>query len=140
VFRAKPPTSTSPLRSVTTLADVTDGQSCTAMIGEKRMLPEWLGGQFDQPALVAHEDQNSIRIASNIHVRREDGVIEEFPRGLVADNEPDQDPLKFGGPHPQACFFALADGSVRAIRNTTDPRTLRFLCGRNDQELVDLRE
>src|SRR5205807_57845 len=62
VFRTQPPTRERPARSATTFGSVTDGLGNTAMIGEKHMRPEWLGGQFDEPALVALANQNTIRV------------------------------------------------------------------------------
>ncbi len=138
VFRAAPPTAKTPVRSVTTLAHLTDGQSSTALIAEKHMLRAWLWGPVDQPALVARNDPNTIRLASNLHGN--DWGAVEFERGLAGDDEADDDTYKFGGPHPGICFFAMADASVRPIRNSTDPRTLRWLCGRNDGETVVLGE
>ncbi len=138
VLRAEPPTRERAARSVTSLAHITDGQSATALLGEKRMQRAWLWGRFDQPALVARQDPNTIRIASNLEGSRD--FVEEVQRGLVADDEADDDPVRFGGPHPEVCFFAMADASVRPIKNSTDPRTLRWLCGRNDGTRVTLTE
>ncbi len=120
VLRAEPPTKDRPARSVTSLAHLTDGQSTTALLGEKRMQRAWLWGQFDKAALVAHHDPNTIRIASNIE--GDDRAIVEVERGLAGDDEADDDAYKFGGPHPGVCFFAMADASVRPIKNSTDPR------------------
>jgi hypothetical protein len=138
VLRAQPPTRERGVRSVTTLAHVTDGQSATAMLGEKRMQRAWLWGRFDQPALVARHDPNTIRMASNLEGYRD--IVAEIERGLVGDDETDDDPFRFGGPHPGACFFAMADASVRPIKNSTDPRTLRWLCGRNDGTRINLTQ
>jgi type II secretory pathway pseudopilin PulG len=136
VFRAAPPTREAPVRSVTSLAHITDGQSLTAMLGEKHMLRAWLWGQSDQPAMVAHNDQNTVRMASNIERKGETTI--ELPRGLAGDDDADADLYKFGGPHPEVCMFAMTDASVRPVKNSTDPRTLRWLCGRNDGEVVKL--
>jgi hypothetical protein len=138
VLRAQPPTRERGVRSVTSLAHVTDGQSTTALLGEKRMQRAWHFGQLDQPAVVAHNSHHTIRLASNIQA--DDRAVVEIDRGLTSDGDADEDPYKFGGPHPNLCFFAMADASVRPIKNSTDPRTLRFLCGRNDGQAYLLAE
>jgi type II secretory pathway pseudopilin PulG len=138
VVRAQPPTREQPLRSVTRLRSLIDGESSTAILAEKHMRRAWLWGPNDQPALVARNDPNTVRIASNIEANRFE--VFERPRGLVGDDEDDDDPYKFGGPHPGVCFFAMADASARPVRNSTDPRMLRWLCGRNDGETVLLNE
>jgi hypothetical protein len=87
IFRKQPRDDSrkQPLRSYTTFGSVFDGNSKTAMIGEKHMLQDWLGGKYDEPALVAFNDQNTIRIASDIEKNKEDGEEIKKPRGLAAD-------------------------------------------------------
>jgi hypothetical protein len=97
------------------------------------MLKDWLEGKYDEPALVAISDQNTIRIASTVEKDKEDGKEVEKLRGLAVDDK-DKDDWKFGSAHPGLCLFALGDASVRPIKNKTDPKILRLLCSRNDGE------
>jgi hypothetical protein len=127
VFRAAPPTASNPLpRSATTFSSVIDSSAFTAMIGEKHMRADWLGGQYDEPALVAIQDQNTIRVASDT-----------LGRGLAQMSD-DPDPWKFGSAHPRVVLFAMVDASVKPLKNNTDPSILRLLCCRNDRTPFEL--
>jgi hypothetical protein len=143
VYRTEPPTkgrglgNISALKSRTTFASVVDGLSNTGMIAEKHMLKDWLEGKHDEPALVAFNDQNTIRIASTVEKDKPDGKEVEKLRGLAADDK-DKDDWKFGSAHPDVCLFAFGDGSVQAVKNKTDPKILRLLCDRRDGEAFKL--
>src|SRR5205814_8423 len=113
-------------RSATTLQSATDGLSNTAMIGEKHMRPEWLGGKFDEPALVALSNQNTIRVGGDT-----------LSRGLAQDRN-DQDDWKFGGWHPRITMFAMGDASVHSVKNNTDVTVLKLLMSRNDGTSFEL--
>jgi hypothetical protein len=138
IYRAQAPTKDRPrLRSNSTFGSVTDGLSNTAMIGEKHMLKDWLEGKYDEPALVALNDQNTIRLASTVEKDKpEDKEVEKL-RGLAVDDK-DKDDWKFGSSHPGVCQFVLCDASVRSVKNSTDPKILRALCSRNDGEKFEL--
>jgi hypothetical protein len=140
VYRETPPNKDAgiaALKSRTTFGSVLDGTSNTAMIAEKHMLKDWLDGKYDEPALVALNDQNTIRIASTVEKDKEDDKEVEKLRGLAADDK-DKDDWKFGSAHPGVCQFAMGDGSVRAIMNKTEPKILRMLCDRRDGGTVKL--
>jgi len=142
IFRAEPPTKERGLRALkshTTFGSITDGLGNTAMIGEKHMLEDWLGGKYDEPALVALNDQNTIRIASTVEKEKEDDKPVEKLRGLAADAK-DKDDWKFGSAHPDICLFVFADSSVHPIKNKTDAKILRLLCDRADGERFKLPE
>jgi hypothetical protein len=155
-YQARDESKKQPLKSYTRFGSVVDGLSNTAMIGEKHMLKDWLGGKYDEPALVAFNDQNTIRIASDIEKEKEDGDEVKKPRGLAFDtiegvkpkdkgekekskdkSKADTDDWKFGSAHPKICQFAMGDGSVQAIKNTADPQVLRWMCGRNDGRVFE---
>ncbi len=142
VYRAAPPDKDRGLRALksqTTIGSITDGLSNTAMIGEKHMLKDWLGGKYDEPALVALNDQNTIRLAGIAEKDKADGKEVEKLRGLAADDK-DKDDWKFGSAHPGICLFVLGDASVHALKNTADPKILRLLCSRSDGETFKLPE
>jgi hypothetical protein len=130
VFRASVtirPDGSARFHSATTFKSVTDGLENTLMIGEKHMRPQWLGGEYDEPALVAIEDPNTIRVATD--------ALDGKP---LARWREDDDPWKFGSWHDGVTLFALGDASVRPISNGTDPRVLRLLSCRHDGEAVDV--
>lgn len=135
IYRATPPTDTQHVRSRVTFGSIIDGLSNTLMFGEKHMLKEWFGGEFDEPVLVALNNQNTIRIGSDVQLDKDGKEVAKL-RGLAKKD--DKDNWKFGSAHPGICQFALCDGSVRAIKNTVAPRTLRWACGRNDQRVYEL--
>ena len=93
VYRTAPPKDGKPARSATTFGSITDGTSNTAMFGEKHMLKDWLGGKYDEPAFVAINDQNTIRLASNVELDEKDKEVAKL-RGLAADDSDDKDKEK----------------------------------------------
>ncbi len=113
--------------SATTFKSVTDGLGNTLMIGEKHMRPSWLGGQYDEPALVAVEGPSTIRVATD--------ALGGKP---LAQRREDDDPWKFGSWHNGVTLFAVGDASVRPISSGTDPGILRLLSCRHDGETARL--
>jgi hypothetical protein len=138
IYRAQAPTKDGlRLRSSTTFGSVTDGLSNTAMIGEKHMLKDWLEGKYDEPALVALNDQNTIRIASTVEKDKpEDKEVEKL-RGLAVGDK-DKDDWKFGSAHLELCQFVLCDASVRVLKNSTDPKILKALGTRHGGERIEV--
>jgi prepilin-type N-terminal cleavage/methylation domain-containing protein len=116
-------------RSVTDLPTITDGTSNTVLIGEKHVTPAGLHGG---------SEDGSVYASSNfINYKRV--LMVGWP--LVTDptggyNFYPYTYWRFGGPHPGVCQFVLCDGSVRAIRTTTDDQTLQRLARRSDGEVV----
>ena len=114
-----------------------DGQSFTAIFGEKHMRPSWLGAAagggntegLDIPALIAANGAGSIRLAGD---RLSFGTLPLAPDpewGL------DQHPhafWAFGSWHLDRVQFARVDGSVRAYATQTEPTVLRRLISRDD--------
>jgi len=98
------------------------------MVGEKHMRPQWLGGPYDEPCLVAVEDQNTIRVATDALVGHP-----------LANSRADEDSWKFGSWHHGLTHFAFGDAHVHAISNKTDARVLRLLSCRNDGGTVELQ-
>lgn len=144
IYRAQAPDKVmglTKLRSASNFGSTIDGLSNTAMVGEKHMLKDWFEDKFDEPALVAINDQTTIRIASNIEKEKDKagGISKEIakPRGLAVDDK-DKDDWKFGSAHPGVSLFVKGDASVLAVKNKVDPKVLRSFCGRNDQETFDL--
>jgi prepilin-type N-terminal cleavage/methylation domain-containing protein/prepilin-type processing-associated H-X9-DG protein len=119
-------------RSLTGFKDVTDGLSCTLLIGEKHVQIAQFG---QEPA-----GDNSIYNGDDIHTivrvagRQTPGPIDRpFASSPTDSYRPDE---RFGSYHPGGCQFVLCDGSVRMIQNTIDIETLTRLAVRNDGLVV----
>jgi hypothetical protein len=96
------------------------------MIGEKHMRLDWLGGKYDEPALVAFSNQNTIRVAG------------DTPTRGLAQGRDDTDDWLFGSAHPAVTQFALGDGAVRDVANKTDVNVLKAFLSRSDGTVVRL--
>jgi hypothetical protein len=94
------------------------------MIGEKHMRLDWLGGKYDEPALVAFSNQNTIRVAG------------DTPSRGLAQGRDDTDDWLFGGAHPAVTQFSLGDAAVRDVAHKTDVKVLKAFLGRNDGTVV----
>jgi prepilin-type N-terminal cleavage/methylation domain-containing protein len=115
-------------QSQTTLASITDGTSNTVLLGEKH-----LTAGIPYPV----EDGSVYASSSFINYKRMLG----FGNPLVShpSDSPFVAPLtywRFGGPHPGVVLFVLCDGSVKAIKRSTDDQTLGRLARRADGEVV----
>ncbi|MEX0938640.1 MAG: DUF1559 domain-containing protein [Pirellulales bacterium] len=103
------------------VADVLDGLSNTALVGELHVTPANLTKQPHNGPLFNGED------------------LAAFARvggpGVPLARSPEDSPgavLGFGSWHREVCMFAMGDGSVRAISNLIDTTTLGYLCNRAD--------
>jgi prepilin-type N-terminal cleavage/methylation domain-containing protein len=115
-------------QSQTTLASITDGTSNTVLLGEKHIVPL-------NPRPVG---DGSVYSSSNfINYKRLLGfgypLVSHPSDGLTAAPATY---WRFGGPHPGVVMFVLCDGSVRAIKRSTDDQTLGRLARRADGEVV----
>lgn len=117
--------------STVTMAEVIDGSSNTYMFGERYIQPE----HYDDGA--AHSDDWSMyRSAQDDQVRSTYysamfswTPLQDRP-GLAIDT-------RFGSAHVNSCYFALCDGSVRAISYSINGETNRRLGNRKDALPVD---
>jgi prepilin-type N-terminal cleavage/methylation domain-containing protein/prepilin-type processing-associated H-X9-DG protein len=112
------------------LAGITDGTSCTLLFGEKHVQR----GAFEQ--LYPTGDACVYNSNSPPVYGRHAGPT----RLIVSDpNEGGPDAIdRFGSYHPGVCNFAMCDGSVRTLANSTPGVTLEALAGRNDGKVVNL--
>jgi prepilin-type N-terminal cleavage/methylation domain-containing protein/prepilin-type processing-associated H-X9-DG protein len=120
-------------RGLVTMTGITDGTSNTFMVGEKHVPQTGLGRALagDGPAFSGAWTAFAGRIA---------GLEDPLARGPT-DLTPSTSgdgfyARKFGSWHTGVCQFAFADGSVRAVRNTLDVTTLRWLSGRADGAVI----
>jgi prepilin-type N-terminal cleavage/methylation domain-containing protein/prepilin-type processing-associated H-X9-DG protein len=132
-----PATGISYLRSVVTMADVSDGTSNTYMVGEKYLNAD---AYFDgsDPA-----DNESMYAGMDNDTHRTTYCPVPLPSDYVPDHTPMQDVpgltnlCTFGSAHANSCNMCMCDGSVRSIGYTIDPETHRRLGNRRDGLTID---
>lgn len=120
-------------KGLVNMSGITDGTSNTFMIGEKHVPQSGLGRSLagDGPAFSGAWTTFAGRIAGI------EDPIAKGPTDLTPSTSGDGFyARKFGSWHSGVCQFALSDGSVRGIRNTTDVTTLRWLSGRADGQVI----
>jgi prepilin-type N-terminal cleavage/methylation domain-containing protein len=150
------------LRGKVTLGSAYDGTAFTVMLGEKFMHDSWNGDlSAEVPAPVGHARASvegfpigafQTRFLGNLDTSGTTGYglppQPQFPTGTSAPNPPPigDYPIQpqtgmvtilvghssFGGQHPSATMFAMADTSVRPIATSTDIQVLANVAGRND--------
>ncbi|WP_246173419.1 DUF1559 domain-containing protein [Limnoglobus roseus] len=111
-----------------TLLSITDGTSNTFMFGEKHIRPQSMRGKNEDRSLFGGQTNS---------VRRMAGIESATPANVRPLMPPEAQTTAlantaFGGPHSGVCQFVFADGSVKAVRTTTDLDTLGRLSVRND--------
>jgi prepilin-type processing-associated H-X9-DG protein len=126
--------------SETRVAQITDGTSSTLLLGEKHMPV----GDYEVSEGAANNQGWDIGFDwdinrwtkwppypdSNANLR--DGAI----LGEIGDN-PFDEFIVFGGPHPAGCQFVFCDGSVKAIAYDADVEVFRALGSIAGGEAVD---
>jgi prepilin-type N-terminal cleavage/methylation domain-containing protein/prepilin-type processing-associated H-X9-DG protein len=150
-----PGSQTAPTGKPIKIADVTDGLSNTALFGERSHLDPNNDaaaavvvpppGQFVNPmGRIGWWANSGGRLAAGdvtmsayapINFRVPDNPPTDFA-GFYPIYE--QRVCAFGSQHPGGANFALADGSVRFVRDTIAADALRWLCVRNDGEVFTL--
>jgi prepilin-type processing-associated H-X9-DG protein len=116
---------TSGTRAGCRLADIVDGTSNTALIGEKHVHIKHLYDPSKGDGTAYNGDKG--------HSMRSMGT-----NALLAKGPNDPVTGRFGSWHPGAVNFVMADGSVRSLPVTTDGKTLGWLAGRDDGQVVSL--
>lgn len=110
-------------RYLTSFADVIDGLSNTAFIGEKHVPSDRLG--------MAQEDGSIFNGDHPSQFSRIGG-----PGYALAQSPDDTYRHNFGSCHPGVCHFLLGDGSVKAISTHVSTAVLGRLTVRNDGQQV----
>ena len=121
VFQRYNPNVGSKPRLGTKLAEITDGTSNTVMVGDKHVARSHLGGVNDGAAFNGDKGSSYRALGTS-------RLLTKGPTDTVTG--------RFGSYHTGITNFALADGSVRALKNSTDGTTLGRLAGRNDGQVI----
>jgi len=130
-------------RSEVRLAQITDGTSNTAMVGERYInIDYYFNGEDpadDQNTYVAHDrDMNRYTAISPAAAAGSDvariPVIAAQIRPPLADRPGfESDGRSFGGPHAAGINMVFCDGSVQFISFSVDTEAWRLLGGRSDE-------
>jgi prepilin-type N-terminal cleavage/methylation domain-containing protein len=103
--------------------NISDGLSNTFLVGERHVHEEHFGiPPFDGAIF------DGTHLASIAAVAGPEFPISPGPTFAAAQ------PCTFGSWHPEICQFAMADGSVRALDNNSDPVVLGRLANRHDAD------
>jgi hypothetical protein len=136
-----PPRTISRLKSQTTLSNITDGTSTTAMLGEKNGHIGWFNAAwYEYPAAVGQVWHPSMQVRILGWPNSGDWNAATYLYGGLPQRLPLTDPYyyvtdpdtgrqfqveawhwAFGSQHPMITLFAVADASVKPIRNNLHP-------------------
>jgi prepilin-type N-terminal cleavage/methylation domain-containing protein/prepilin-type processing-associated H-X9-DG protein len=123
---------TTPTQPGIKMADIIDGTSNTAMVGEKRLNPAMFGQSIDDNESYCTPGWN--------------GDWEVYRAALAApdgDCAIPGDPLpshNFGSSHPGVFNVVFCDGSVRTVRFSVSLITWQRACVRNDNQAYSLND
>jgi prepilin-type processing-associated H-X9-DG protein len=120
-------------RSRVRMAQITDGTSKTALIGEKYINParyeDGSDPADDQNIFVGH-DQDTLRYTGRRN-NPTSGAVAFDPQQDTVDVDKFDDP-SFGSAHSGIMNMAFCDGSVQSIEYAIDPAVYYFYGGRDD--------
>jgi prepilin-type N-terminal cleavage/methylation domain-containing protein len=118
-------------RSSVRVAEITDGTSKTAMVGEKYLYPDYYyTGTYtadDQCVFSGHDNDN------NGYTGVEDTYLPRHDH----ERSSSQYRFTFGSAHVEGLHMAYCDGSVQFLHYEVDPLVYRDLGGRDDAAPID---
>ena len=129
-------------KSQTTFADILDGTSNTAVVGEKHIRPASLQGRNEDRSVFDSGNGNNFRRFAGVegYVPGTPPPVTAVVRPLVA-NPLDAGAVvnsSFGSRHSGICQFAFADGSVRAVPTDVNILVLTRMVLPAERETVNL--
>jgi prepilin-type N-terminal cleavage/methylation domain-containing protein len=113
--------------SMIKIADITDGASCTFLIGEKNVNPDNYsdGGDIgDNDGFEGDNEDNTRWTASWGGL-----PVQDTPGSTVR--------WHFGSAHPEGLYMAFCDGAVQLISYSIDAGTFQYLGNRKDGRPID---
>jgi hypothetical protein len=122
--------------SSTSFATATDGLSNTMLIGEKHVIPAWLGDGNNGDGAVYNDDSSRwmARICG-VQTNVTPNINWPLAQGPT-DTSPPIPQFKFGSWHTAVCNFVFGDGSVHAISVSIDTVTLGKLALPSDGQVI----
>ncbi len=122
-------------RSRIRLRDITDGLTTTYLLGEKYVDPASLAtglSDDDDQCLYSGHDRDVLRVGLEPPSQDRAGFDPVTVTGVAGSANKFPAPIAFGGPHPDTCGMAMADGSVRPVASTIAVAIHRAAASRND--------
>ncbi|MBL9163009.1 MAG: DUF1559 domain-containing protein [Planctomycetaceae bacterium] len=113
--------------------DVVDGLSHTALAGELHVTPDEQGISPDNGPMYDGQQLPSSARLGGVGMRLGNGP-QDVNAPWLFDSHSN---YGFGSWHPGVCHFALADGSVAAVENQIDEKTLGQMCNRDDDRTFE---
>jgi prepilin-type N-terminal cleavage/methylation domain-containing protein len=109
----------------TTMADITDGTSCTLLVADKRLNLTDLGTPQpdDNEGYTGGFDEDTVRRTDIPPAKDFFGDSWDVDR-------------RFGSSHPNGISAAFADGSVRSLSFAIDPTVFKYLGNRSDGQVI----
>jgi prepilin-type processing-associated H-X9-DG protein len=107
----------------TRIADIIDGTSNTFMIGEKHVQLGRINDAAQDGMIFSGSEQQTYHRRAG-------------PSWPLAINPTVAANTQFGSWHTGVCQFVFADGSVRAVKNSTPGTTLGLLANRSDGQVI----
>jgi len=117
------------VRSEIKMADISDGTSCTYLVGEKNLNPDHY--EDGTPG----NDNSAMYVGQDVDMNRWTDLVIAGPP--LQDTPGGYYPWKFGSAHSNGWGMALCDGSVQRISYTIDPEVHRCLGNRMDGFVLD---
>jgi prepilin-type N-terminal cleavage/methylation domain-containing protein/prepilin-type processing-associated H-X9-DG protein len=128
------------LNSVSSLASITDGSSSTLMVGERsRNLADavWIGVIPTAQVCTNPSWSNSGCTGANAMALGFTGPAVAGGPWFESPNNPGSLADDFYSLHPGGCNFLFCDGSVRFLKQTTDPKVYSGLSTRAGSEVIN---
>ena len=114
-------------RSEFTVVDITDGLSCTYMLGERYLRTD----SYDGSTFEGHDDQG-------LYMGWDTGDYCRLTcRAPMQDIPGYSAGAWFGSAHSNGCHMAFCDGSVQLINYSIEPEVHMYLGSRNDGNVID---
>jgi prepilin-type N-terminal cleavage/methylation domain-containing protein/prepilin-type processing-associated H-X9-DG protein len=124
--------------------DVTDGLSCTYLLGEKYLCPDLYDtgeSSGDNEWALQGYDWDIERFGNPYPmVEGNSGYDQSYELVPFQDTPGFEVPLSFGSAHANGFNMSFCDGSVRTINYTIDLTTHMHLCNRHDGQAVDAKK
>ncbi|MBX3401620.1 MAG: DUF1559 domain-containing protein [Gemmataceae bacterium] len=113
------------------MLSITDGTSNTFLFGEKHIRPNSLRGKNEDRSIFGGQTNSVRRMAGIESAANVRPLMPPNAQSTALAN------TAFGGPHAGVTQFVFVDGSVKAVRLTTDLDTLGRLSVRNDGLVIN---